>query len=149
MCKAWEPTLDDTTADKIQEAIPVFQSPADAFWNPFTNDEREVLYERTDSRVNQMIAQGLVAEVEQLKAKGYSPELPAVNTFGYREVYQVLAGEISQEDAVAQIKIGTRHYAKRQLTWFRRNNRITWVENSAGRAAQTILKSLDTNRDSG
>jgi tRNA dimethylallyltransferase len=111
--------------------------------------EREALYKTINNRVDQMIAEGLVVEVEQMIAKGFGIELAAVNTFGYQEVHQYLAGEISQEEAVEQIKIGTRHYAKRQLTWFRRNTRITWVDNSAGRAAQTILKSLDTNQGSG
>jgi tRNA dimethylallyltransferase len=110
--------------------------------------ERQALYSGIDRRVDWMIARGLVEEVRQLKANGYGPELDAMNTFGYREVYQHIGGELTLEEARDQIKTGTRHYAKRQLTWFRKNDRINWVDNLEGTAPETILKSLDTSKSS-
>jgi tRNA dimethylallyltransferase len=110
--------------------------------------ERQTLYSAIDRRVDWMIARGLVEEVRQLRTKGYGPELDAINTFGYREVYRHISGELTLEEARDQITAATRHYAKRQLTWFRKNDRINWVDNLGGTAPETILKSLDTSKGS-
>lgn len=88
--------------------------------------DRKKLYERINKRVDTMIANGLVDEVKKLISK-YS-ELPtAIQGLGYKEVVLYLNNEITYDEMVEKIKLETRHYAKRQLTWFRRNKDITWI----------------------
>jgi len=92
------------------------------------NWDRGALYARVDRRADRMIEQGLIREVRDLQAKGYSPDLNALQTPGYREMFAFLAGKMSFEEAVSLMKRETRRYAKRQLTWFRRDTRIRWFE---------------------
>jgi tRNA dimethylallyltransferase len=87
---------------------------------------RELLYDRINERVDQMMKAGFLDEVKRLKALGYAPPMNALNTVGYKELFQVLEERITCERAVEQIKRETRRYAKRQLTWFRRDARIRW-----------------------
>lgn len=89
--------------------------------------ERSKLYGRIDQRVDKMMAEGLLEEVEGLLRMGYNRELTAMQALGYKEIVDYLQGKISKEEAVQIIKRDTRHYAKRQLTWFRRDQRIYWV----------------------
>ena len=88
--------------------------------------DREKLYERINRRVDIMIDNGLVDEVRNLIAK-YNTLPTAIQGLGYKEVVQYLEGKITYEDMIETIKKETRHYAKRQLTWFRRNKEITWL----------------------
>lgn len=89
---------------------------------------RETLYERIDRRVDQMMAQGLLNEVKGLSEKGYSRDLPAMQAIGYAQLFAYLAGEATLDTAVDNIKRATRQFAKRQLTWFRRDERIRWFD---------------------
>ena len=91
------------------------------------NDERAHLYERINLRVDQMINEGLVREVQSLKEKGYTRDMVSMQGLGYKEVVLYLNNEITYDEMVEKIKLETRHYAKRQLTWFRRNKDITWI----------------------
>lgn len=90
--------------------------------------EREELYRRLNLRVDQMLREGLVAEVAGLLAAGYSRELKALRSIGYKEIAAHLAGELALDEAVELIKRDTRRYAKRQMTWFSRENDIYWLE---------------------
>lgn len=81
--------------------------------------DRDELYARCDRRVDQMIVGGAVDEVRNLLARGLAPDLPAMRAVGVRELASHLRGDLSLEAAVDQIRLNTRHYAKRQLTWFR------------------------------
>ncbi|GFO70765.1 tRNA dimethylallyltransferase [Geomonas limicola] len=90
--------------------------------------EREELYRRLNQRVDQMLRDGLVAEVAGLVAAGYSRELKALRSIGYKEIAAHLAGELALDEAVELIKRDTRRYAKRQMTWFSRENDIYWLE---------------------
>lgn len=90
---------------------------------------RETLYEKINRRVDEMFAAGLVKEVKTLVNAGYQCHLPAMTSIGYRQVCQFLEHEISGEKAVELIKRDTRHYAKRQMTWFKRDKTIHWIEN--------------------
>lgn len=90
--------------------------------------EREVLFERIDRRVRQMVESGLFAEVAKLLVKGYTSNSKAMRTLGYAESVQYLQGVVSREEAVALIQRNTRRYAKRQLTWFRSDPEIIWVD---------------------
>ena len=89
---------------------------------------REMLYAAIDRRVDRMMAQGLLDEVKGLKAKGYDRQLPAMQAIGYAQLFAYLEGEISLETAVENVKRTTRQFAKRQLTWFRRDERIRWFD---------------------
>jgi tRNA dimethylallyltransferase len=89
---------------------------------------RDELYRRIDTRVDAMMAAGLVDEVRGLLAMGYSPGLPSMSGIGYREVCQHLAGELDLPAAVAHIKTATHRLARQQSTWFRGDDlRIRWV----------------------
>lgn len=83
------------------------------------DDNRERLYERIDKRVDKMIQMGLVEEVRGLKAGGYTTDMVSMQGIGYKEIFSYLNGECSLSQAIEDIKLGTRHFAKRQLTWFR------------------------------
>jgi len=90
------------------------------------NVERSELYERINARVDQMIAEGFVAEVESLLSQGYSPSLKSLSSIGYREICDYLAGRHALSEAIGQIKQSSRRYAKRQLTWFKSDPEVSW-----------------------
>lgn len=92
------------------------------------NRDRAELYRRIDLRVDQMMEQGLLKEVEALKAMGYDRSYVSMQGLGYKELLSYLDGECTLDDAVSQIKQSTRHFAKRQLTWFRRERDVTWLD---------------------
>jgi tRNA dimethylallyltransferase len=89
---------------------------------------REVLYRRIGARAAAMFAGGLLAEVAALRDAGFAPDLGPMTGHGYREAAHVLAGEWSVERAVEVTARHTRQYAKRQLSWFRRDSRIVWID---------------------
>ena len=89
---------------------------------------REQLYERINARVIQMVERGLLAEVQSLLAQGYGRALTAQQAIGYKELLTVLSGNETLEAAVEEIQQATRRYAKRQLSWFKRNERINWLD---------------------
>lgn len=88
---------------------------------------RDVLYERINRRVDLQIERGLIEEVKSLLAAGYSKKLPAMSSIGYRQLIAYLEGECSLDEALQQIKNDTHAYARRQLTWFRRDPTIFWI----------------------
>lgn len=90
--------------------------------------EREKLYKNIENRVDYMIAAGLIDEVKNILLKGYSKNLNALNTVGYKEIIAYLDNEISLSRAVELIKRNTRRYAKRQMTWFNKDKRINWIK---------------------
>lgn len=100
---------------------------------------REDLYSRIDTRTGEMLAAGLIDEVRKL-AESYSFDLKALQTLGYREVVRFLKGEISERQMTEDIQKFTRHYAKRQLTWFTKDQEIIWVDSSteSGKVIQSI-----------
>lgn len=92
------------------------------------NDRRECLYERIDQRVDQMIRNGLVQEVQTLKERGCTKQMVSMQGLGYKEIFSYLEGDCSLEEAVYIIKRDTRHFAKRQLTWFKRERDVIWAQ---------------------
>jgi tRNA dimethylallyltransferase len=92
------------------------------------NVERKELYGRINSRVDRMISEGLVEEVESLLCKGYSPALKSLSSIGYREICDYLAGRNTLSEAIGLIKQNSRRYAKRQLTWFKNDPEMVWFE---------------------
>lgn len=91
------------------------------------NDEREKVYEKINLRVDKMLQKGLVKEVEALKEKGLVKTDVSMQGLGYKEILMYLNGEISLEDAVYRIKRDSRHFAKRQITWFKREKDVIWL----------------------
>ena len=94
-------------------------------------DDRAHLYERIDRRVDLMVEQGLVDEVRHLKDMGYHKEMVSMQGLGYKEILSYLDGEMTLEEAIYIIKRETRHFAKRQLTWFRRERDVIWFDKAA------------------
>lgn len=94
-------------------------------------DDRAHLYERIDRRVDQMIEEGLVKEVQALKDKGYTKQLVSMQGLGYKEILDYLDGNCTLEEAIYTIKRDTRHFAKRQLTWFKRERDVIWIDKQA------------------
>ena len=88
---------------------------------------REALYERINRRVDQMMEKGLTEEVKALLSRGVPPESTAMQALGYKEIAAALNGRCSIEEAVEAVKMGTRRYAKRQITWLRRDGRVHWI----------------------
>ena len=91
------------------------------------NDHRNLLYERIDKRVDEMIEEGLVEEVRNLKNMGYDRSYISMQGLGYKEILSFLEDEISLEEAIYILKRDTRHFAKRQITWFKREKEVIWV----------------------
>ena len=89
---------------------------------------RSLLYRRIEQRVDVMLANGLIAEVESLLAAGYARDTVALQSFGYRELIAYLDGDCTYMEAISQLKQNTRRFAKRQLTWFRKDTRIEWLD---------------------
>ena len=94
--------------------------------------ERKKLYEAIDTRFDTMVAAGLVDEVRALVEAGYSPEKPPLSTIGYKQIAAYLRGEVALTDAISQAKQESRRLAKRQLTWFRREPEIVWLDPERG-----------------
>ena len=85
------------------------------------------LYERIEKRVDIMLEMGLIDEVKSLCEKGYTQSMLSMQGIGYKEIIAYLNGEVSLDEAIYNIKIGTRHYAKRQMTWFNKDERVNWI----------------------
>lgn len=103
------------------------------------NNDRNLLYERIDKRVDLMIEQGLVNEVKQLMKKGYAKDLVSMQGLGYKEIISYLEGECTLEEAVYIIKRDTRHFAKRQLTWFKREKEVIWINKNEYQNEESLI----------
>ena len=106
--------------------------------------ERNLLYQRIDRRAEQMLDEGLLEEVRQVLAKGYHPDLNALNTVGYRETIEFIQEKISYQTMLERIQRNTRRYAKRQLTWFRADPRVHWVEVTSKEDYQLLSRKIIT-----
>lgn len=106
--------------------------------------EREDLYQRIDRRVEAQIAEGLIEETARFLSAGFSPQLPSMRGLGYKQMTRFLRGKQTREEAIATLKRETRHYAKRQMTWFRADPKIEWIdlkpEEAPEEAAERILR---------
>lgn len=136
---------------ELPPPYPVLQLGVDCFKNDSKDDD---LTRRIEHRTRQMVAQGFVDEVARLGDR-YGTDLPLLDTLGYREMRQHLAGDLSLEEAIAQTVIHTRQFAKRQRTWFRADPSIKWLEatdvqlvDQAWEQIQQFFNSLQTTDDS-
>ncbi|MGE5529313.1 MAG: tRNA (adenosine(37)-N6)-dimethylallyltransferase MiaA [Patescibacteria group bacterium] len=125
---------------ELQRARAMPEKDGEPLFVCLTRDRAE-LYGRIEARTDAMMAMGFLDEVRSLAARGYGRGLPSLQGLGYRELYAYLHGECSLADAVAEIKRRTRNYAKRQLTWFRREAGTIWFDLSA-LPAEKVLEEI-------
>jgi len=114
--------------------------------------QRAELYERVDQRIDTMFANGFLDEVKRLLAKGYSPSLPTMSAIGYRECIRVIKGELSEEQAKAEIRRATRIFVRRQANWFRESDpNIRWfrVEGGVESKIQSYIRARIASEDGG
>lgn len=111
--------------------------------------ERERLYARIEERIDQMLEQGLLEEVKGLLDRGYSPDLVSMQGIGYKEFVPYFNGTCTLEEAVTQLKTNTRHFAKRQLTWFRRQIDGLWIDMGKASAADAMEDTLEYLKETG
>jgi len=125
-----------TEHNRRTQAIPPKYTPV---WFALEDESRQALYDRIDRRVDVMLQQGLIKEIEDLLTSGISAKCTAMQAIGYKEFIAALDGRITIEEAAAQVQQASRHYAKRQLTWFRRNSAIHWLRRKSGQTTGEIL----------
>ena len=130
-------TGDTITAHNLRtQAIPPRYNP---LWIGLDFDPREELYRRIDLRVGIMLEQGLIKEIQELLASGIPADCTAMQAIGYKEFVAAMDGRITVEEAADEVRKASRHYAKRQLTWFRRNKNIHWLTRKIGESNEEIL----------
>lgn len=143
---------------RAMEVYTVSGKPLSAFGTDFSNDAgeatpynaiqigltmpRELLYERIEQRVDTMLTLGLYEEVKSLFEKGYDRSLPALQGLGYKQLLNHFYGDCTLEEAIAAIKLETRHFAKRQMTWFKRDSRIQWLDVTAYASAEALAQEI-------
>jgi tRNA dimethylallyltransferase len=121
---------------KTQQSPPKYN----ASWFALEDENRQDLYDRIDSRVIKMLSDGLIDEIKALLAAGIPEKSTAMQAIGYKEFVAHLKGDCSLEEATSLVQQASRHYAKRQLTWFRRNPQIHWLRRKSGENTEQILQ---------
>ena len=117
------------------------KSPYDFRYFVLTN-ERNVLYQRIEQRIDIMLQEGLVEEVTWLKNQGYTKDMVSMQGLGYKEILSYLEGECTLEEAIYILKRDTRHFAKRQLTWFRREQDVIWLDKQSYPDTASLLTKI-------
>ena len=130
-------TGETITAHNLRtQAIPPRYNP---LWIGLDFEPRQLLYDRIDLRVDIMLQQGLVEEIQDILGSGVPASATALQAIGYKEFVDALAGRMTIAEAADQVRQSSRRYAKRQLTWFRRNRAIHWLTRKEGDGAEEIL----------
>lgn len=131
-------TGDTITAHNLKtQSIPPRYNP---LWLGLDYADRSELYRRIDLRVGIMLEQGLVEEIRTLLASGIPAKCTAMQAIGYKEFIAALNGQMSVEEAADEVRKASRHYAKRQLTWFRRNKNIHWLTRRTDESTEEIIR---------
>ena len=125
-----------TEHNRKTQQIPPKYSP---LWLGLDFADRAELYRRIDRRVDMMLEMGLISEIQGLLASGIPPRCTAMQAIGYKEFVNALNGEETIAQAAEEVKKASRHYAKRQLTWFRRNPKLHWLKRQTGEKNEEIL----------
>lgn len=125
-----------TEHNRKTQQIPPKYTP---LWLGLDFADRAELYRRIDIRVDMMLEMGLISEIQGLLASGIPPRCTAMQAIGYKEFVNALNGEETIAQAAEEVKKSSRHYAKRQLTWFRRNPKLHWLKRQAGQKNEEIL----------
>ena len=120
------------------------ESPYEFFYYVL-NTDRQVLYDRIDRRVDEMVKAGLIDEVQRLKSMGCTRQMVSMQGLGYKEILDYLEDRCTLEEALYVLKRDTRHFAKRQLTWYRRERQVRWLnlpdfENNQDKVLEHILR---------
>ncbi len=132
-------TGETITAHNLRtQAIPPRYSP---LWLGLDFDPRQALYDRIDMRVDIMLEMGLISEIQELLASGIPAKCTAMQAIGYKEFVNALSGFGAIEEAADEVRKSSRHYAKRQLTWFRRNKNIHWLIRTPDMGSEEIIES--------
>ena len=126
-----------TEHNRKTQAIPPRYSP---LWLGLDFADRAELYRRIDLRVSLMLEQGLITEIKELLNSGIPEKCTAMQAIGYKEFVAALKGQCSIEEAADEVRRSSRHYAKRQLTWFRKNKNIHWLTRKSGESAEEIIR---------
>ncbi len=130
-------TGETITAHNLRtQAIPPRYNP---LWLGLDFDPRQALYDRIDLRVEIMLEMGLIKEIQELLASGIPAKCTAMQAIGYKEFVNALAGNGTIEEAAGEVRKSSRHYAKRQLTWFKRNKNIHWLTRREGMGSEEII----------
>jgi tRNA dimethylallyltransferase len=136
--EVFEETGETITAhNKRTQTIPPRYDP---LWLGLDFDPRQALYDRIDLRVSRMLEQGLVDEIKNLLISGIPAKCTAMQAIGYKEFVAALEGNGTIEEAADEVRKASRHYAKRQLTWFRRNPNMHWLTRQVGEDFSEILR---------
>ena len=131
-------TSETITAHNLRtQAIPPRYNP---IWFGLEDENRQDLYDRIDRRVDVMLEQGLVEEIKSLLSSGIPPKCTAMQAIGYKEFVAALDNRCTIEEAADEVRKSSRHYAKRQLTWFRRNPAMNWLRRAHGEGTAEILQ---------
>ena len=131
-------TGETITAHNLRtQAIPPRYTP---LWFALEDENRQDLYRRIDRRVEQMLEIGLLNEIRDLLDSGVPPKATSMQAIGYKEFVAALSGRGTVEEATVQVQQASRHYAKRQLTWFRRNKNIHWIIRKTGQPNEEIIR---------
>ena len=131
-------TGETITAHNLKtQAIPPRYTP---LWFALEDENRQDLYDRIDRRVEIMLDMGLISEIEGLLAEGIPEKCTAMQAIGYKEFVAALRGECTVAEAAAQVQQSSRRYAKRQLTWFRRNPAVHWLRRAKGETTEEIAR---------
>lgn len=129
------------TIGELNENSNLYDIPYDINYYVLTMD-RSKLYERINLRVDIMIEKGLINEVIKLKDMGYNSNMQSMKGIGYKEILYYLEGKITLEEAIELIKKGSRNYAKRQLTWFRKDKRAKWIDKDSYTDEDDIVEKI-------
>ena len=124
-----------TAHNQLTQSVPPKYRP---FWFALEDEDRADLYARIDSRVDKMLEAGLLEEITALLDRGIPEKCTAMQAIGYKEFLDALAGRCTVQEAAEQVKQASRRYAKRQLTWFRRNKEVYWLRRKKGETTQEI-----------
>ena len=131
-------TGETITAHNLKtQAIPPRYSP---LWLGLDFEPRQLLYDRIDLRVGIMLEMGLMEEIKSILSSGISPDCTAMQAIGYKEFVDALAGNGTVEEAADLVRQSSRRYAKRQLTWFRRNKDMNWLTRREGESGEEIIE---------
>ena len=136
--EVWLETGETITSHNLRtQAIPPRYNPV---WFALEDENRQDLYDRIDRRVTAMLEQGLVEEIKSLLASGISADCTAMQAIGYKEFIEALDSRCTIEEAADRVRQSSRRYAKRQLTWFRRNPAMNWLRRKPGDTTAEILR---------
>ena len=136
--EVYQETGETITAHNLRtQAIPPRYEP---LWIGLDFEERQTLYDRIDLRVELMVKDGLLEEIRDILGSGIPETATAMQAIGYKEFINAMAGRDTMESAIAQVQQGSRRYAKRQLTWFRKNPKIHWICRKTGQESDEIFE---------